>query len=213
MGASLSVGLPPDLSNPFGNEIARDYSPPVLLKQKYDPDLLNIRTSARRGSESLLQVQNLSSEELNKRSFVFALDLFAWDSVRAKTPEQCALRIDSVNTFFKKIQNSHIPVMVGTIPDLSRPEMGFVPTPACRDSLNQRLREACKAYSECYLLDLNAMLHDVQQKKTFRVPKDPKKHSVKELLLSDGLHPSELGAQWLTEAMDNLLTRRQPTRN
>ena len=191
LGASLSTGL--ELAR--SGHIDPHFSAPVTLFLKYHPSerIPADAIKAFPGQESLQSVEALRTSDLSSYSLVFALDLFAWDSVKATGDEECRRRLDSVDLFFERMKVGHMIHVAGTIPNVQSPAQGFTPT-FCRSHLNVAIRKNCESQPECHLLDLEKMYEEVKSNADFFI---------------DGIHPSETGTAWIAEAIQSTLLSSQ----
>ena len=204
MGSSLSVGLSPYTEG----KIRPELSAPLSLTLKYHPEftLTDASLVAYPGRDSIVQVNELTQSQLLSHSMVFALDLFAWDSVNAKYPNQCEAHLNSAKKFFGLIGQSEVVALVGNIPDIKNEAQGFIPT-QCRVQLNNLIQGSCRQNVRCKFLDLENLWADLKHTGSFTVKDAEGKdltYPIDQFFL-DGLHPSILGTQWLSARLDELL--------
>jgi len=176
-----------------GASISGDYltqSPGKLLALRFtETEKINvIAAKGMPGRDIMKQVSKLS---LKDRSAVIGVDLFFWDSFAPNTHETLKAVDKIVNLAVEK----NIPLVLGEVPLLMPSRQASLPT------INDKILEACKKYSQCYMLPLNSIFRKVLA--DGYILHEGKKHPL-EVLMPDGLHIAKPASEYLADQIHKL---------
>ena len=166
-------------------------SPGKRLALRYT-DSDDILTIARGGAASIAILPFLSESVLAERSTVIAIDLFFWDSVAPA----CSTAISGMSNLLERTRKLAIPVVLGDIPALM-PDMQ-----PCRDALNEAIRHQCQQPG-CQIVPIDAFNEELMQSGSVTI--HGKQYGADELI-PDGLHLSEVAADFFAEQIADQLT-------
>jgi hypothetical protein len=122
---------------------------------------------------------------------VIGVDLFFWDSFSSDTPAT----LKAVDKIVSLAASKNIPLVLGEVPLLMPSRQESLP------AINDRIFEACKKYSQCYMLPLNTILLKVIA--DGYVVQGGQKHSL-EALMPDGLHIAKPASEYLADQIHKL---------
>jgi len=195
-GASVSAG--------YDVDARRDpslLSPGILAALSVGTPRASILWKAKDGARGTELVPKLPDSDYNSCSLVIGVDLFFWDSVPdsgANVRATCARRTAIVSQFFARLRKAHIPIVIGNIPNL----LGTFVSQSCADDLNARIVSECQLSgpTRCRILDLRR-IHELAEKGQLVIGD---RHVSLEDLLPDGLHLSELSANYIKDRILDL---------
>lgn len=143
-------------------------------------------------------------------SMVASIDAFYWASAEGNCDETVAAVTEITST----VASQGKALVLATVP-LENPE--FVhpilkasgwkrPRPSCIARVNAKLRETCKAESQCYLIDLNGL---VGQLNTRGIVLEGRRVYSQDIRF-DGVHLTELGKRHVAEMITGQMSKNPP---
>ena len=194
--ASAPVDLKAVLQKPFitGASVSADFgtpSPGRRLALRYTKSV-DIKTYARPGTPGVETLKKVSAADLKDRTSVLALDLFFWDSVQ----ENPSASIAAMKKFIAEVQQLHIPLVIGEIPELLPGRQ------ASRAKLNEAIQANCLKANQCFIMPFDQLHHQLMKDGYLEIK--GKRMTLKSIV-PDGLHLSEPASEFLADRLGDTL--------
>ena len=162
--------------------------------------------------------ENRSAYE--KASIIFGIDLFYWDAVwdtcgnsQLGVEYQIERLIESAKEDGKTLILGTVPYDEGSKVFIDSERVGidglwYQPTPSCVSSINDVIRNNCKEYNNCYIIDLERIVSHLYSGESVDVRGVP--HDLHSLR-PDGVHLSETGTIFLADKIISMLESHPPS--
>jgi hypothetical protein len=174
-------------------------SPGKRLSLRYT-DRASIRTIAQGGRSGRATISTLSASDFKDRTAIIAMDLFFWDSVMIDTYAS----LKALKYIVTLAKNLDVPLLLGEIPLLLPSRQPGANT------LNDAIHSASKTHEKCFVMPFRELLLKVLQDGFLLI--DGKQRCLEELI-PDGLHLSDLGAEYLADVMRDVFLGRAHSQN
>ncbi len=156
----------------------------------------------------------------DRASIIFAVDLMYWDAMHEgcetnEYPEFMARRLIHASATAGK------PLFIGTVPkeDAAKVPINSLTSGVegvwypirheCAQKINDVIRENCVTSNACYIVDLEAMAAELNADKQLFVKKQNRGFNRRQMR-PDGVHISEVGAQYVFEKMQEAFEANPP---
>lgn len=169
--------------------------------------------------EFLLDENGKNRSAYEKASVIFGLDLFYWDAVwddcsrgQLDVEYQIQRLIESAGEDGKTLILGTVPYDEGGKVFIDSERIGiegfwYQPTPSCVSSINDVIRNNCREYNNCYVVDLERIVNHLYSGHSVDVRGVP--HGLHSLR-PDGVHLSKVGTLFLADTIVEILEANPP---
>ena len=168
----------------------------------------------------LLDENGKNRSAYEKASVIFGIDLFYWDAVwddcndgQLNVEYQIQRLIESAGEDGKTLILGTVPYDEGSKVFIDSEKFGvgsfwYPPTPSCVSRINDVIKNNCREYSNCYVVDLESIVKHLYDGNSVDVRGEP--HGLHSLR-PDGVHLSKAGTVFLADQIIEILESHPPT--